>query len=142
MHQPSGRHRRPSRSLAERVRRVAAALLAAALAYVFVPQTTGRRPPALVRAPERAREAARTTSPGAAHCAPPPDEDPGALVRPYMPPFPPPPIMPVRPLPVPRPRLPEGDLLAAPARPPDDDLGELTAAVRAWLDMTRRADRP
>ncbi|WP_460804754.1 hypothetical protein [Nocardiopsis aegyptia] len=50
--------------------------------------------------------------------------------------------MPPYPLLVPRPRLPEGDLLAAPREQPPDDLGELTAAVRAWLDMTHRTDHP
>ncbi|RKS05957.1 hypothetical protein DFP74_1575 [Nocardiopsis sp. Huas11] len=143
MNQPSGRHRRPSRSLAEQVRRVAATVLAAALAYVFVPRTPRRQRPALGPAPERVRlPAARKAPTAPVRFAPASDEDPGALVRPYMPPFPPP-LPQARPLPVPRPRPSEGggDLLATPGPRPPDDLGDLTAAVRAWLDMTRGADR-
>ena len=134
MNQPSGRHRRPSRSLAEQVWRLAATLIAAALTYVFVPQTARRQNLALGPAPERLRlPTARTTSTEPARFAPPSDEDPGALVRPYMPPYPPP---------IPRPRLPEGDLLAAPKDQSADDFGELTAAIRTWLAVTGGADRP
>jgi hypothetical protein len=155
MNQPSGRHRRPSRTLAERVWSVAATLLAAALTYVFVPPAD-RGVTALGPAPDRLRilaapepEPRPTTVPRARrHVA---DEDAGPLVRPYLPPYPaplPPPPPPSRPGPpnrpplIPRPRIPEGDLLAAPREESPDDLGELTAAVRAWLDMARGANRP
>lgn len=141
MNQPSGRHRRPSRSLAEQVRHLATTLLAAALTYVFVPPAARRERVALGPVADRLQLPApspTTAQPGHG-TEPESDDDPGALVRPYMPPYPPPPA---RPLPIPRPRLPEGDLLATPTEPAPDDFVELTAAVRAWLDMTRGADRP
>ena len=129
MHKPSGRHRRPHRSLAAHVRALAAAVLAVALAYVFVPGEPNRRPTALDPAPRRrALPQARTPSDTNDTSArtgdhPDPDEIGGALVRPYM---------------LPRPRVPEGDLLAPPlidshADGPDD-LSDLTRAIRAYLD--------
>jgi hypothetical protein len=123
MHKPSGRHRRPHRSLAARVWALAAAALAAALAYVFVPEEPGRGPAAIAPSPERralprARPPSGTDDVGA---HPDPDEVGGALVRPYM---------------LPRPRVPEGDLLAPPVTAfPADDLGDLTKAIRAYLDI-------
>ncbi|WP_304452107.1 hypothetical protein [Nocardiopsis sp. YSL2] len=148
MDQPNGRHRRPHRSLAEQVWAVAATFLAAALMFVFVPRRPQREQPALPPLPRR-RQLAAAPAPvpiaerdGAGE----PDEGPGPLVRPYMPPPPP-----LRPL-VPRPRAPEGDLLAtppasapAPAPAPvtlngpqdPDDLSDLTAAIRTYLAMTR-----
>ncbi|MEV2279389.1 hypothetical protein AB0I72_27815 [Nocardiopsis sp. NPDC049922] len=57
-----------------------------------------------------------------------PDEVAGALVRPYMPP---PPQIRTR---VPCPRVPEGDLLAAPPQRAPDDLADLAAVVRTYLN--------
>ncbi len=164
MHQPSGRHRRPRHTLAGRAWAVAAALLAAALTFVFVPPARGRErtalpsapvPPRLPAAPvpsassepmpEPTRPAhgpgdfpdrrawavsARDTSTrwanGYREAAPDENENAGPLARPYMPPRPRP-----RPL-VPRPRMPEGDLLAAPPGTADD-LGDLAAVIRTYL---------
>lgn len=138
MDQPNGRHRRPHRTLAEHVWAVAATLLAAALMFVFVPRQPHREQLALPPLPQRRHlPAAPVPAPIAEAGEAEPDESPGPLVRPYMPP--PPPLRPF----VPRPRAPEGDLLAgspAPAlrRPGDpDDLSGLTAAIRAYLAMTR-----
>ncbi|WP_143831770.1 hypothetical protein [Nocardiopsis sp. CNR-923] len=57
-----------------------------------------------------------------------PEEEWGALVRPYMPP--PPQIR----MPVPCARVPEGDLLAAPPQRAPDDLADLAAVVRTYLN--------
>ncbi|OLT30711.1 hypothetical protein BJF83_24630 [Nocardiopsis sp. CNR-923] len=57
-----------------------------------------------------------------------PDEEWGALVRPYMSP---PPQIRTR---VPCPRVPEGDLLAAPPQRAPDDLADLAAVVRTYLN--------
>jgi hypothetical protein len=166
MNQLSGRHRRPRRTLAGQICAIAAALLAAALTFVFVPQAPKRALVAIVPMPDRtalpappvrtvqgskifpsaqvwsaAADGASTRwgsgfrSDGSddivadVH----PDEIAGALVRPYMPPPPP-----VRPL-IPRPRMPEGDLLQAEPAMPPNDLSELTAAVRVYLDTVGRA---
>lgn len=190
MYQPSGRHRRPRRTLAGQAWAVTAALLAAALTFVFVPHTPRRGHAALPPAPDRPRLSAAAPAPPAtpeptpaperlAHepgCFPDrrawvtsardtstrwangyreaapdekDDEDAGPLARPYMPPPPEP-----RPL-VPRPRMPEGDLLAAPSRAPHrtapgtpdraggasarkdpnapDDMDDLAAVIRTYL---------
>lgn len=145
----------------------------AALAYVLVPPTPRWERTALPPAPDRPRlpaapkpppaptrlahepgvfpdrrawvASARDTSArwadGYREAAP--DEDAGPLARPYMPPPPD-----LRPL-VPRPRMPEGDLLAAPLRAPHrpapgapdhtgnprvpDDLDDLAAVIRTYL---------
>lgn len=185
MHQPSGRHRRPRRTLAGQAWSIAAALLAAALAFVFVPHTPRRERTALPPAPDRPRLSAvpfppaPPTAPAAPEATPTPkrlvhepghfpdrrawvasardtsarwangyreaapEEDAGPLARPYMPPPPEP-----RPL-VPRPRMPEGDLLAAPLQTPrrpapgapdhtgnpsaPHDLDDLAAVIRTYL---------
>ncbi|WP_082376260.1 hypothetical protein [Nocardiopsis sp. NRRL B-16309] len=136
MDQPNGRHRRPHRTLAEQVWNVAATLLAAALMFVFVPRQPHREQFALPPLPQR-RPLPAPHVPIAEAGEAEPDESPGPLVRPYMPP--PPPLRPF----VPRPRAPEGDLLAASPTPAlrrssdPDDLSDLTAAIRAYLAMTR-----
>lgn len=139
MDQPNGRHRRPHRTLAAQVWAVAATLLAAALAFVFLPRQPHREQLALPPLPQR-RQLPAAPEPVAERDEAEPDENPGPLVRPYMPPPPP-----VRPL-VPRPRAPEGDLLATPSVPAlvsshrkddPDDLGDLAAAIRTYLAMTR-----
>jgi hypothetical protein len=119
-----------------------AAVLAAALAYVYVPQhprreraaitpptRRGELPPTPVTAERRPRapRGARLTRALAPHTdgirvplpRPRDDEDSGALVRPYMPPFP---------------RVPVGDLLAAPVREQADDFADLAAVIRLYLD--------
>ncbi|RKS05911.1 hypothetical protein DFP74_1527 [Nocardiopsis sp. Huas11] len=142
MDQPNGRHRRPHQSLAAQVWAVAATLLAAALMFVFVPHRPQREQLALPPLPRR-RQLAAAPVPAPApeeNRTDEPDESPGPVVRPYMPPPPPPPEL--RPL-IPRPRAPEGDLLATPqaAAPPvpsdPDDLSDLTQAIRTYLAMTR-----
>ncbi|GAA1469307.1 hypothetical protein NE857_30920 [Nocardiopsis exhalans] len=188
MHQPSGRHRRPRRTLAGQAWAIAAALLAAALTFVFVPHTPRREGATLPPAPDRPRLSAAPAPPapptepeaeptriapepgyfpdrrawatsardtstrwanGYREAVPDEDEDAGPLARPYMPPPPEP-----RPL-VPRPRMPEGDLLAAPPRTPHrtapgtpgraggasarkapnapDDMDDLAAVIRTYL---------
>ncbi|WP_150240641.1 hypothetical protein [Nocardiopsis quinghaiensis] len=172
-HHPSGRHRRPRQSLAGRVWALTAALLAIALAAVFVPQHPRRPHPekaAITPPPRRRRElppapakrrplqdppgfptddvwrtsASRTSSRWGGdyhddgHVTEKRGTDPheveDALVRPYMVPFP---------------RVPVGDLLAgavestAPAGPTAtaapsggvaDDMGDLAAVIRLYLD--------
>ncbi|WP_017569395.1 hypothetical protein [Nocardiopsis halotolerans] len=151
MEHPIGRHRRPRQSLAGRVWALTATILAIALAHVFVPQHP-RRERAAITPPPRRPELPPTPAPTSAnrHPAPraprrerddrtrtpharprtevsaprsEPDRDAGALVRPYMPPHP---------------RVPVGDLLAASPAPPvpeqADDMGDLTAAIRLYLD--------
>jgi hypothetical protein len=124
--------------MAEHVWAVAATLLAAALAYVFVPNQPQREQLALPPLPRRRQlPAAPVPAPAAEGDEPEADSPPGPLVRPYMPPPPP-----LRPL-IPRPRAPQHDLLATPPKPapvtaPDpDDLSDLTAAIRAYLAMAR-----
>lgn len=146
MEHPIGRHRRPRRSLAGRVWALTTAILAIALAYVFVPEHP-KRERAAIAPPPRRPELPPAPMPANRHPAPrrentdrtrtpharprteasaprsEPDQEAGALVRPYMPPHP---------------RLPIGDLLAAPA--PEqaedvDDMGDLTAAIRLYLDQ-------
>ncbi|MFE1396533.1 hypothetical protein ACFW53_01175 [Nocardiopsis dassonvillei] len=149
MENPTGRHRRPRQNLAERVWALTAAVLAVALAYVFVPRHPQhpRRERAAITPPPRRRElpptpvtAERSTraqrgtrftralaphpdGTRVPHPRPRPgprdDEDSGALVRPYMPPFP---------------HVPVGDLLAAPVREQTDDLADLAAIIRVYLD--------
>ncbi|WP_150244196.1 hypothetical protein [Nocardiopsis quinghaiensis] len=132
---PSGRHRRPRQSLAGRVWALTAALLALALAAVFVPQHSRhpRRERAAITPPPSRRELPTITpARGAEGPGTGPEEAESALVRPYMPPFP---------------RVPVGDLLAEPltapvrptpptepARDVPDDLGDLADAVRRYLD--------
>ncbi|WP_051104331.1 hypothetical protein [Nocardiopsis sp. CNS-639] len=151
MENPTGRHRRPRQSLAGRVWALTAAVLAVALAYVFVPQRPRRERVALTPPPRR-RELPPTplTSERRAHAQrgsqltralaphtdgirvplprPRDDEAPGALVRPYMPPLP---------------SVLGGDLLADPIQPvqlaqtahePTDDLADLAAVIRVYLD--------
>ncbi|WP_236567888.1 MULTISPECIES: hypothetical protein [unclassified Nocardiopsis] len=127
-HHPNGRHRKPCRSLAGRLWALTATALAVALAYVFVPPTPAReRERTAITPPPRRRE----PPPAPAQHHPPvrhgdagdPDEIAGALVRPYMLPFP---------------RLPQGDLLAIPAPAPTapaaaEDLSDLADAVRRYL---------
>ncbi|WP_017573680.1 hypothetical protein [Nocardiopsis halotolerans] len=163
MEHPIGRHRRPRQSLAGRVWALTATILAIALAYVFVPQHPQRERAAITPPPQRPelppapanrapvqgsrdfpgeqvwRASASHSSPKwksddrprtphtpvrtetSVPC-PDPDGSAGALVRPYMPPFP---------------RVPAGDLLAAPpvTPPPEraDDMGDLAAAIRLYL---------
>ncbi|GAB2507518.1 hypothetical protein GCM10026982_37590 [Nocardiopsis aegyptia] len=104
--------------------------------FVFVPRRPRREQLALPPLPQRRQLAAAPVPPPVSEGdgTDEPDEGPGPLVRPYMPP--PPPLRPF----VPRPRPPEGDLLAASPAPPQDDpddLSDLTAAVRAYLAMAR-----
>lgn len=129
MQHPIGRHHRRCRSLTEHLWALFALTLAAAPAYVFIPQQ--RKRPAIAPAPRRTELANPEPRPPAPkdhdrH----PDEVEGALVRPYLAPL------------IPRPRLPVGDLLAAapepepgptPAPAPDDDLSDLAEVVRAYL---------
>lgn len=143
MHQPSGRHRRPRRTLAGQAWAIAAALLAAALTFVFVPRTPKWERTTLPSAPDRPQLSAATPVPP----APPeptrlarepgdfPDRrawvasardtstrwadgyreaGPSEEAGPLARPYMPPPPEP-RPL-VPHPRMPEGDLLAIPPR--------------------------
>ena len=125
MQHPIGRHHRRCRSLTEHLWAIFALTLAAALAYVFIPQQRERA--AIDPASRRAELAATEPSP------PPseddhrhPDEYAGALVRPYLAPL------------IPRPRVPVGDLLAAEPEPtptptPDNDLSDLAEVVRTYL---------
>ncbi|NKZ01438.1 hypothetical protein [Nocardiopsis alborubida] len=162
MEHPIGRHRRPRQSLAGRVWALTAAVLAIALAYMFVPQhhrrpgpeqtaitpSPRRRelPPALVPAERRpvqeltgfpsdqvrSTRTVPTSSRGQSdrhtqaprprpgnEASPSLDSDAGTLVRPYMPPFP---------------RIPVGDLLAEPVGERTDDLSDLAAVIRVYLD--------
>ncbi|MEU4284382.1 hypothetical protein [Nocardiopsis dassonvillei] len=151
MENPTGRHRRPRQSLAGRVWALTAAVLAVALAYVFVPLSPHRERVALTPPPRRrelpptpatakrsprAQRGAHPTRALAPHPGgirvplprPRDDEAPGALVRPYMPPLP---------------SVPGGDLLADPIQPvqlaqtahePTDDLADLAAVIRVYLD--------
>ncbi|WP_152486406.1 hypothetical protein [Nocardiopsis lucentensis] len=122
MHHPNGRHRRPVESLAARLWRLpAAAALATALTYVFTPQTPGPEPRAITPAPERPALAPAPSVEPVEPDAPEPDEIGGALVRPYML---------TR---IPRPRLPEGDLLAGPA---PGEFDELASLIRHYLDRS------
>ncbi|MFI6575381.1 hypothetical protein ACIBFB_06240 [Nocardiopsis sp. NPDC050513] len=132
-HDTTGRHRRRHRTLAGQLWALAAAALATALAFVFVPDPPMREPAAITPPPEPPRPQTPDTSTSSAQeLAGPENDDPdetgGALVRPYMRPRPP-----GRPL-VPRPRPPEGDLLAAPTDRAPDDLGDLAAAIRTYLN--------
>ncbi|GHC98005.1 hypothetical protein GCM10007079_52000 [Nocardiopsis terrae] len=162
MHQPSGRHRRPRRTLVGQAWAIAAALLSAALTFVFVPQTPRWERTALPPAPNRPRLPAAPVSPeptptltrlarepgvfpghrlsetsarwANGYRDTGPEEDAGPLARPYMPPPPEP-----RPL-VPLPRVPEGDLLANPSQDPPrpvsedpDNLNDLAAVIRTYL---------
>ncbi|WP_435111380.1 hypothetical protein [Nocardiopsis synnemataformans] len=112
-HPTGGRHRRPCRSLAGRVWALAATVLAMALAYVFVPERP-RRERVAITPPPRSRE------------------------------LPPVPRRPV----VPAPRVPIGDLLAEPVPLPTptpipvravaDDMGDLAAVIRVYLDRVGR----
>ena len=123
MQHPIGRHHRRCRSLTEHLWALFALTLAAALAYVFIPQKRVRV--AIAPAPRRAELATPEPSP------PPPEEDDrhpdeyaGALVRPYLAPL------------IPRPRVPLGDLLAAEPEPTpasDNDLADLAEVVRTYL---------
>ncbi|WP_157982411.1 hypothetical protein [Nocardiopsis sp. FIRDI 009] len=117
MHHPNGRHRRPAASLAARLWQLAAAALATALAYVCTPETPGPGTRAITPAPERPSLAPTPLAEPDAQ-EPGPDEIGGALVRPYVLPR------------IPRPRLPEGDLLAGPAPGEFDGLASL---VRTYL---------
>lgn len=163
MRQSSGRHRRPHRTLAGQAWAIAATLLAMALTFVFVPHSPKRERTMLPSAPDRPRLSAVPATPTPTRLAREPgafpgrrawaasaqdtsvrwangyreadsDEDTGPLVRPYMPP--PPEAWPL----VPRPRTPEGDLLADPPRNPHrptpehpDDLDDLAAVIRTYL---------
>ncbi|WP_152486437.1 hypothetical protein [Nocardiopsis lucentensis] len=129
MQHTTGRHRRRHRTLAGQLWALAAAALATALAFVFVPDPPRREPVAITPPPEPPRiPAPRTSTSSAQELAAPDvndlDEIGGALVRPYMLPRPQ----------VPRPRLPEGDLLAAPTERAPDDLGDLAAVIRTYLN--------
>ena len=120
----TGRHRRRHRTLAAQLWALAAAVMATALAFAFVPGQPRREPVAITPPPEPPRLPAPRTSPSRAQelAAPEnddPDETGGALVRPYMPP---------------RPHIPEGDLLAAPTSEAPDDLGDLAAVIRTYLN--------
>ena len=123
MQHPIGRHHRRCRSLTEHLWAIFALTLAAALAYVFIPKK--RVQASIAPAPRRAEIATPESSPSdeeADHRHP--DEYAGALVRPYL---------------IPRPRVPVGDLLAEPEPDPDplptpeNDLADLTAAIRTYL---------
>ncbi|MFI6578537.1 hypothetical protein ACIBFB_22365 [Nocardiopsis sp. NPDC050513] len=120
-----GRHRRPHRTVAGRLRSVLAAVLAQALAFVFLPDPPRRAPVATAPPPDPPRPPVPPAATGesTAWDTGDPDEVGGALVRPYL-----------SRSPVPRPRLPEGDLLARSPGGPTGDLGDLAAAVRAYLD--------
>ncbi len=125
----TGRHRRRHRTLAAQLWALAAAVLATALAFVFVPGQPRREPVAITPPPEPPRLPAPRTSPSSAQelAAPEnddPDETGGTLVRPYMLPRPQ----------VPRPQIPEGDLLAAPTSGAPDDLGDLATVIRTYLN--------
>ncbi|MEV2274562.1 hypothetical protein AB0I72_03155 [Nocardiopsis sp. NPDC049922] len=128
-HHTTGRHRRRHRTLAGQLWALAAAALAAALAFVFVPDPPRREPVAITPSPEPPRPQTPDTSTSSAQELAAsendvPDETGGALVRPYMLPRPQ----------VPRPRIPEGDLLAAPTERVSDDLGDLAAVIRTYLN--------
>ncbi|MEV2276922.1 hypothetical protein AB0I72_15205 [Nocardiopsis sp. NPDC049922] len=128
MEHTTGRHRRPHRTLAGRLRARLATTLATALAFVFLPDPPRRAPVGTAPPPDPPRAPAPpvTTDELAALDTGDPDEVGGALVRPYL-----------SRSPVPRPRLPEGDLVAQPTSGATDDLGDLAAAIRVYLDTVR-----
>ncbi|OLT26012.1 hypothetical protein BJF83_21800 [Nocardiopsis sp. CNR-923] len=122
-----GRHRRPHRTLAGRLRARLAAILATALAFVLVPE-----PPRGARAATDPPSAApRPPAPSAATIRPvdvddagDPDEVGGALVRPYL-------------TGPPARSRPAGGGPAPQAGKTADDLGDLAALVRTYLDTVR-----
>ncbi len=158
MQHTTGRHRRRQRTLAGQLWALATATVAAMLTFVFVPDPPKRDRAATSPAPERPQPPAPAVSATASEpstlarrvasveevaaywehddhmeqfdAAPEtdPEEEWGALVRPYMPP--PPQIR----TPVPTPHVPEGDLLAAPPQRASDDLADLAAVVRTYLN--------
>lgn len=133
MQHPIGRHRKPHRSMTARLWALVAAALAMALSYVFVPEYP-QRERAAITPPPRTRELPPTPASESApaqdhHTHDDPDRIAGALVRPYMVSATTSPRVPA----VPVPRVPEGDLLAAPAGNGADDLGDLATAVRRYL---------
>lgn len=134
----TGRHRRPHQSMAGRMWALAAAVLAAALAYMFVPAHPGRER-AAIAAPPRRRELPPASFERHSGQRPPdfpdddlpdPDQVGGALVRPYLSPQISEQLGPV----VPAPRVRGGDLLAEPAQDDTDDLSDLAAVVRLYLE--------
>ncbi|MCY9786979.1 hypothetical protein KIK06_24140 [Nocardiopsis sp. EMB25] len=154
----TGRHRRRQRTLAGQLWALATATLAAMLTFVFVPDPPKRERTATSPVPERPRPPAPAVSAAVSEPSTSPrrvasvdevagywerddqveeldsvpefdpEEEWGALVRPYMPP---PTQIWAR---VPRPRVPEGDLLAAPPQRAPDDLADLAAVVRTYLN--------
>lgn len=117
MQHPIGRHHRRCRSLTERLWALFALTLASVLAHLFIPNT----PPSPAPQREQVDQRHRTDD----FPSPPiyeddylhPDLIAGALVRPYLAPFP-------------RPRVPVGDLLAAPE---PNEFDDLTKAIRTYL---------
>ncbi|WP_156365693.1 hypothetical protein [Nocardiopsis sp. NRRL B-16309] len=119
MRPPTGRHRRPQRTWAEHVWHIAAAALALALAHVLLPPRTDR--PALDPAPERPRPPLpRRTRALADETFAPPFDDPGALVRPYMPP---------------PPRRAGGEEVAPGTGTGSGEFDELANLIRVYLDL-------
>ncbi|WDZ90374.1 hypothetical protein [Nocardiopsis sp. HUAS JQ3] len=162
MEHPIGRHRRPRQSLAGRVWSLTAAVLAIALAYVFVPQSHRRPgperaaitpsprrrelPPALVPAERRpvqeltgfpGDQVRRTRTPQAFPRGQ-SDRHTQAL-RPRSGNEAAPSTLDsagtlVRPYMPPLPRVPVGDLLAEPIQEQSDDFADLAAVIRVYLD--------
>ncbi|WP_152691996.1 hypothetical protein [Nocardiopsis sp. RV163] len=163
MEHPIGRHRRPRQSLAGRVWSLTAAVLAIALAYVFVPQRhrrPGPEPTAITPSPRR-RELPSALVPAERRPVRELPGFPGDQVRrtrtaqtfPHgqsdrraQAPRPRPgnEAAPstldsgtgtlVRPYMPPLPRVPVGDLLAEPVKEQSDDFADLAAVIRVYLD--------
>ena len=117
MQHPIGRHHRRCRSLTEHLWALFALALASVLAHLFIPNTPPRPAPQRDQVEQR-RQMDDSPSPPIyedeyLH----PDLIAGALVRPYLAPFP-------------RPRVPVGDLLADSGKGEFDDL---TEALRTYL---------
>ncbi|WP_150253412.1 hypothetical protein [Nocardiopsis deserti] len=163
MEHPTGRHRRPRQSLAGRAWALTVAVLAIALAYVFMPEHHRRPRPerTAITPPSRRRELPPTPAPakrGPVH--EPPDFPSGQVGRTRTAqafshgqsdrhtqvPRPrsgneavPSTLDPdtgtlVRPYMPPFPRIPVGDLLAEPVKEQADDFADLAAVIRVYLD--------
>lgn len=131
MQHPIGRHHRRCRSLTEHLWALFALTLASALAYLFIPNPPARA--AIAPAPEGPQGSDDVPSPEPSTSTAPevserrendyldPDQIAGALIRPYL-------------SPVPRPRAPVGDLLAAPgAAAPTEEFDDLASVIRTYL---------